>query len=166
MPPRAPRQPFIEIDWIPHPYVVAAQFYELAGDVEVRSLREPLRRCIKEVFAPAFVENFQAEGRPPWTPLAEATLERKKGPGILHESGDLRRKAGQLNMWTIDGIKAEARADQANQLGVGYGIVHQEGYGPIPARPWATVTEQDIDKAEEVFGRWLDERISVTIGGV
>jgi phage gpG-like protein len=156
---------FIDIDWFPHPTIVASQFYQLAGDINVRSLREPLKRSIQQVIAPAFKENFLSGGRPAWTPLADVTQKKKAAKGQTDDpliaTGRLMRKAQQLNVWTIDGREAEARLDNLGD--VAYGYVHQNGSEHIPQREWAMLTPNEVDKVEQVFGRWLDERILVTI---
>lgn len=153
---------FVDIDWFPHPAIIASQFYSLAGDVNVKSLREPLKQSIQEVIAPAFRDNFLAGGRPAWVPLAEVTEEKKAAKGYtegpLIATGRLMRKASQLNAWTIDGQAGEARLDNLGDEY--YGYVHQYGSEHIPQREWALLSPQEIDKVEEVFGRWLDVRIA------
>jgi len=151
------------VDWRPNLTVLASGYFLLAEDVTAKSMREPLKRSIQQVAAPGFQQNFIAGGRPRWEPLADVTLAKKKNSEILVESGRLKKKAGQLNLWTIDGMKGEARADQAEELGVGYGIVHQDGAGNIPARPWADLTAQEVDKIEDVFGRWVSERVALRV---
>src|SRR5690554_865585 len=117
---------FISIDYDPEPTLLARQFYSLAGDVRVRSLREPLRRAIREVIGPAFRENFAVGGRPrAWAPLAESTVRNKGHATPLIDSGTLQRIAGQLNLWTIDGVKGEARAENLGKAF--YGLLHQVG---------------------------------------
>jgi phage gpG-like protein len=153
----------IDIDFYPKLSVLAGGFFMLSEDMKVRSLREPLKRSIQQVVAPAFAANFAAEGRPSWEPLADATVMKKKGAGILDESGKLRRKVTQLNAWTFDGLRGEAYVSNLDSLGVGYGYVHQEGAGRTPARPWAMITPQEADKVEEVFGRWIDERVALRL---
>lgn len=156
---------FIDIEWFPEPKVVATQFYQLAGDVDVRSLKEPLKRSIQQVIAPAFRDNFAAGGRPKWTPLADATVRKKGDNTVLVRSGKLKKRAGQLNLWTIDGVAGEARAE--NLGNAEYGVFHQNGAErgnwSLPARPWAMLTAEEEQKVEEVFGAWLDERIAARL---
>lgn len=154
------------IEWLPDLKLVASDFFQLAGDVNVKSLREPLKRTIQQVVAPALQENFDSSGHGTWEPLADVTLAMKGRKGQpsnpLIATGKLRRKAGQLNVWTINGPAGEATLDQLSD--VEYGYVHQFGSTTIPQREWAALTSADIEKVEEVFGRWLDERIVARMG--
>lgn len=154
----------VTIDFFPKPAIIASQFYQLAGDVDVRSLREPLKRSIQQVIAPAFRENFDTSG-PGWVPLADITAKKKAHKGYPNDpliaTGKLRRKAGQLNIWTIDGPRGEARLDNLGDAY--YGGVHQMGSEFIPQREWAMLTPDEIDKVEQVFGRWIDERIAIRL---
>lgn len=162
---------FIDIDFDPAIPIVIGAFYSLADDVSIKSYREPLQRSIRDVVGPALVNNFDVGGIPPWQPLAPSTvaIKEKKGsdskPLIL--TGALRRKAGQLNIWNIDGPEAEARLE--NLEGVEYGFVHQVGAvggrgSVIPERPWASLDDNSIDKIQEVFGEWIDERLVKNLG--
>lgn len=150
----------INIDWFPHPLTVAADFYALADDVDIRSLREPLQRSIRQVAAPAFAENFSVGGRPSWTPLASSTeAQKKQGDQVLTRSGKLKRIASSVNLWTIDGSQGTATAE--NLQDADYGFFHQDGTDKMPARPWGVLSDKDQDKIAEVFGKWLDERLVV-----
>jgi len=69
------------------------------------------------------------------------------------------RRAGSVSLWNIDGSQGQARAE--NLTGVEYGGIHQEGAPSvnIPARPWATLSERDLEKIQNVFGVWVDVKI-------
>lgn len=165
----------IEIEFVPHTTILAGEWFALANDMGGRSIREPLKRCIQQVVGPAFVENFEVGGNPSWEPLSEETVKRKAIYGQTSDpligSGALQKKSGQLNIWSIDGQGDDAEARLENLGDQWYGFVHQAGAtaghgATIPARPWATLDERDIDKMEEIFGQWLDERIGANLGGV
>lgn len=149
----------IDISWNPALTLVASGFDTMA--TSVKSFKEPLSRSIREVAAPSIRENFASEGRPPWTPLTEFTIEKKGFDTVLQETGALASKAGQLNNWTIDGIAGEARLDK---LSVEYGYYHQEGYTNhwtskfVPARTWAMFQPEDEERIEVIFWEWLEER--------
>jgi phage gpG-like protein len=163
--------------------------------LDIRSFREPLRRSVKQVMAPSIRMNFDVGGRPPWEPLQQNTINRKKGnASILIRTGALRRVAGQLNIWTITNNMALV-ADLPQS--VWYGKVHQAGFGggatkqvvrvkniatglytefeesnaeggsgAIPARPFIVLQPEDVTKIEMVFAEWLDERIAAAgLGG-
>jgi phage gpG-like protein len=159
------------VDFDPEPYILASQFF-LAGS-RIRSLREPIKKAIKEVVAPAFVRNFAAGGRPKWTPLAEATIEWRKeeghsGAAPLIRSRRLMRTAGQQNIWNIDGRAGEAEARLEDLPSHSwYGIVHQHGWDTgasiIPQRQWAVITADEADAVAEVIGNWVQTRIETSL---
>lgn len=148
-----------EVEWRPALTLVASGFDTMA--TSIKSFKEPLSRSIREVASPSIRENFASGGRPPWTPLAEFTIEKKGFDDVLFETGALESKAGQLNNWTIDGIAGEAALDK---LSVEYGYYHQEGFvnhwtGKFtPARTWAMFQPEDEERIEEIFWEWLEER--------
>lgn len=132
-------------------------FAELGLDI--RSFREPLKRAVQGVVAPSIQYNFDVEGRPPWAPLADVTVEEKQRlgypPEILTRTGKLRRVAGQLNAWTI----TQEDATMTNLPGADYGRFHQDGTRFMPAREFAIIQDpEDVDEIEKVFEQWLTER--------
>jgi len=105
-------------------------------------------------------------------------------PFPLVRTGKLRTVAGQINLWVIDGIEGTATVELPET--VWYGRVHQEGGssggigsierrrsrltgqikeiergvpGYVPQRIWAIIQDRDIDAIEEVFDKWLEERL-------
>ena len=152
----------ISYDWIPLPAVLISDFDKLGLDI--RSFREPLKRSIQEVVGPSMHENFAVGGRPPWEPLNERTIADKSANGypedILVRTGSLGVVAGQLNLWTIDGQEGTAVVNGLPDR-VHYGIFHQAGTRFMPAREWAVIQEEDIDRIVEVFEEWLGERLGV-----
>lgn len=142
--------------------------------LDIRSFREPLKRSIQQVLAPSFQKNFTVGGRPRWTPLADATVERREEAGypghkpILVRTGLLKRTMGQFNIWTVDTQKAALLDLPAK---IWYGKIHQGGYGTpgslyrgvtgagIPRRPFALIQPEDNAAIERVFSKWLQERI-------
>jgi phage virion morphogenesis protein len=171
----------LSLHWEPAPVIVAAQFTVFG--MQLRSFREPLNRSIRQVMIPSIRKNFEEEGRPPWLPLSEATIEIREREGfasgpILQRTGNLRRSATQLNIWVIDSEKAYIRELPARSW---YGTIHQGGAAgkamslraPIPARPFLLIQDEDADKIQEVFIEWVAERARlsglfgrVSIGGI
>lgn len=177
----------IDIEMDPSPVLLVQQFNALGADI--RSFKEPLHRSIKQVMTESLRKNFDAEGRPDaWQPLAESTLRAKAHQGwpsdILVQDGSLKRAAGQINIWDING--QEGIATMSIPESVWYGIVHQEGAGEsfeggvlvktgkgvaqtktktfgskgyVPQRVWALFQYEDIDRIEEIFDEWLQERL-------
>jgi phage gpG-like protein len=159
---------FLEIDFDPSPIVLAAAF-ETFG-LDIRSFREPLLRSVRQVMAPSLRKNFDEGGRPPWIPLGDITVKEKTRKGSrtpdapLIRSGKLRRLAGQVNFWTIDGPAGEAYISPGKLGEVFYGVYHQYGTEDVgtasgfPAREWAMIQEDDANEIEEIFFEWIEER--------
>lgn len=126
-----------------------------------RTYRLPLETSVKQVAIPAIIENFEVGGRPPWAPHSEATQLRRERQGtlggepqdILIESGQLFGDAVRLARWTISGQEAYISNLPDRSA---YGRFHQTGFNDVPARPWASVTTDDVDNIENIFNRWRD----------
>jgi phage gpG-like protein len=150
--------------------------------MDIRSFREPLTRAIKQVMIPSFHANFDAEGRPPWEPLRQSTIEKRgSAHPILNRSGKLRRRITQLSRWDI---KTETAAIKSLPSDVFYGYYHQSGiegetiseltdirsasgvgfemreaqFGGVAQRRFVMFQDDDQDEILRVFGDWLDER--------
>lgn len=114
------------VKWDLRPSVgIVAKDIERLG-LDIRSFKEPLSRVVKMVMIPSIRKNFDAGGRPAWEPLAEGTIKRRDNSAwpILDETGKLRRKATQFNIWTITAGSATVRALPSD---VFYGAFHQAG---------------------------------------
>jgi phage gpG-like protein len=120
-----------------------------------KSLRAPLKEAIQKVVAPSFRQNFDVGGRPAWEELTPQTVARG-GSKPLVRTGLLQTVAGQLNIWTIDGIEGMAYVDDLPRAQ--YGEFHQEGTSRMPARPWAVFQDQDIEDINELFGDWVEAK--------
>jgi phage gpG-like protein len=159
---------------------VPSMLVEAAGvetfGLSIRSFREPLGRVVRQVLAPSLTANFQASGRPEgWQPLQEATIAIKSASSaskgdpaaILQRSGLLMRTIGQINIWTVkrDTAEIDGLPDK-----IWYGIVHDQGISAgraqIPSRPFLVFQDEDMDKAQDIFDRWLEERLVATWGRV
>lgn len=156
----------LDIVWHPLPIILAGMFDNFGADV--RSLRVPLKAAVQEVVAPAIDRNFEAGGYPTtWVALHERTILQKAAMGApdpeapLKRSGDLQTVATQLNVWTIDG--QEGSAFMQLPEAVEYGYFHEFGTWSHVARPWASMTEEDIDDVVKVFDEWLGDLIGVWI---
>jgi phage gpG-like protein len=156
----------VGIDFIP-PLAIEIGAIERFG-LDIRSFREPLKRSVQQVMAPSFAANFEAAGRPEgWQPLTDMTLQVKSNAGSryppeqpLQRSGLLMKTVQQLNIWTI--TRDNATIEQLPES-VWYGAVQQAGINSgraqIPSRPFLMFQDEDFDKIQGVFDRWLAERI-------
>lgn len=164
------RDDLIGLGWSFEPSlaITASQLDKLG--IDIRSFKEPLKRCVQQVMAPSFRKNFDAEGRPDaWEPLAEWTVEYRELKGftgdgpILNRTGLLKRTMQQLNIWTINTTTASL---QGLPDKIWYGAIHQAGYAgggkanAIPQRQFALLQDEDFDAIEKIFEDWLDERIA------
>ncbi len=135
--------------------------------VDLRSLKEPLRRAVKEVMIPSFRENFDSEGRPSWTPA-----KRNYGHSLLNDTGKLKNATQLLAIWDFDREHAKLNPSSLESR-VGPKIVHQtgavrkianpkgkgKGVHRIPARPFIMMQNEDQEKIAEIFDKYLQERV-------
>lgn len=148
-----------DIKIVPLPAIVAADVDRLGLDI--RSFREPLTRCIKQVMIPSIRKNFVSGGRPAWEPLSEGTIIRRGYSAwpILNVTGKLQRRATQLNIWTIGFESAQVESLPSDAY---YGMFHQggarRGNWVLPARPFLVLQEEDIEAMMGVFMTWMTER--------
>jgi phage gpG-like protein len=148
-------------EFLPPISVIAGQFDMLGLDI--RSFREPLKRSIQKVIAPSFAQNFQVGGRPEaWQPLSAGTIANKEAAGsayapeqILMRSGLLFKTMQQLNIWTLTSTSASI-VELPDKIA--YGEAHQFGLGFNPVREFAVLQEEDMDKIDEIFADWMEER--------
>jgi phage gpG-like protein len=143
------------------PEHVARDLHRLARNVHVDT-RGLLIRAVDEVMRPSIEENFAADGRPPWEPLAESTMERRERAGYtpddpLTASGAGKRSATAKARWRIT-------ADRAEYSGASFPestwtmALHEigESDGHFPARPYAVVQDEDADAMGRLAGNWFD----------
>lgn len=148
---------------IPTAPVMMAKF-DLAA-AGIKSLREPLKNSIQQVIAPSIRERFDVGG-PGWEPLSESRLMQKEAQGLPEDTliahGTLRRVAGQLSIWKIEGGygSGEAQAYVTGLPGAEYGVIHDAGGERMPQREFLYVAPEDEDKIEEVFDKFIAERLN------
>jgi len=171
MPAAVTAQPVLEYTFKPSLKIVAAHVDKLGLDI--RSFKEPLKRCVKQVVIPSIRANFDAGGRPGWAPYADSTVEFHEMLGedlgeMLIKTGALRQGMSYQNLWTITKEEAYIADLPPN---IWYGKVHQGGYGgksgagAIPARPFVLLQDSDEKAIGDVFDRWLLERIEAAWPG-
>lgn len=150
-----------DITILPTPMAMMASF-DLAA-AGIKSLREPLKESIQTIIAPSIRERFDVGG-PGWEPLSESRLLQKAAQGLpedtLIASGTLRRVAGQLNIWKINGGygSGEAEAFVSNLPGAEYGTYHDSGTSRVPQREFLYIDTDDEVKIEEVFEAFIASR--------
>lgn len=131
-------------------------------DRAFRDFTEPLTRSLREVILPSIRENFDSEGRPPWERLAESTVERRQSAHpILYQSGTLRDVATDPQTWKVtqDTVSPEGIDSKLE-----YAKYIQGGTRLMPARPFLVLQDEDGEKIQEIFGRWVDEQIRIKGG--
>lgn len=123
----------------------------------IRSFREPLVKSVREVVIPSIRNNFAAQGRPTWEPLAPATVLARGASGpILNRTGKLLRVATQFNIWTYTRDSATITGIDSR---VKYAKYHQGGTSKMPARPFVLLQEEDEYMIERIFSEWVDDRL-------
>src|SRR6202012_892431 len=180
-------QGLLQFDFKPTLALSARNFDTL--DIDIRSFKEPLKRSIQQVIAPSIGQNFLSNGRPDgWTPLsADTEVVKAQDPNtsfpvdsILRRTGLLWKTMQQYNIWTVTQTQAAILSLPDK---IWYGNIHQAGFGNkassfadplhinldelskaenrvyIPARPFAMLQDEDLDKIQDVFSTWLNERV-------
>lgn len=143
----------------PNIKVESAKLSRFSG--KIRSFREPLKNSIRDIVAPSIRENFDTGGRPAWEGYASSTKKRKKyppfGKRLLIRTGRLRSGASQQNVWKLSSDQATVNGLPA---AVSYGYYHQSGTEHLPARPFMMIQPEDEDAIEELFKKWVNDRMS------
>jgi len=138
---------------------------------DIRSMREPLTKSIREVMIPSFRTNFASGGRPAWEHLSPTTVRKRKGQSgpILIRSGSLLRTMSTLRIWSITQTSATIK-DLPEKAW--YGKVHQEGNagGQFSAGNWFKKYESAAkkmlgpdahpDEVKETAFKIFDKRLS------
>ena len=146
------------VEIIPSAAFLAAEF--ASAGIALKSFKEPLKRSIQQVIAPGIRHAFEVEGIPPWAPLKPETLTIKESLGypadILIREGKLKKRATQLNAWTINTQSAIFE----NLGDASYGYFHLEHTKWMPVRDFLSSIDSDIDQVTDVFGNWVEERFT------
>ena len=143
----------IQIDMIPLPFVLMADFIALGEDIS--DFSDPMRQVVGRMRT-SIGENFDVGGRPPWQELAAETLARKQGEGILIETEALMNVATSEGIWTVDDESAFIDGLPSE---VGYGMYHQLGAGNNPERPFLLIQPEDEDEIENIFDNWIGDLV-------
>lgn len=109
-------------------------------------------------------KNFQQQGRPKkWTPLAPATLKRRRkgrgrgGPKILIDTAKMKNQVG-FKVHS-EGVEVGLNAVQARRQHFGYQGRPARGHSATPARPFLLLQEpEDIKEIGEIFRRHIERR--------
>ena len=158
----------IDIEITPKPALIVGGFFRAANSF--KDFKEPLEIAIRDVVSPAINHNFEVEGIPSWTPLADVTYQKRKYPGkpILQQSGTLKDIATSLRPWSIDNNEAFLLATSLGEAY--YGAIHESGSIWMVSRPWSTIQDAEEQEIEEIFrdhslGRILKFSIVGTLVG-
>lgn len=162
---------FFQAHMIPAPAIMVERFNRMGANI--KSTKEPLVRAVREVMSPSIRTNFEVGGRPKWKSLESTVIEESQA---FEKSGDWSHK-GRLPL-TLTGKTKNAASAQArwnirdgaaffsNWPGYAYyGIFHQLGYinartgRPVVAREFLMIQPQDEEAIEDIFLKWLEERV-------
>jgi phage gpG-like protein len=155
---------YVEIT--PKPRKVGAQF--IRAGAELTNLRAPLEQSVRRVVIPSIQENFFQGGRPQWEPLSDETISRRErestGETPLVESGRGETHALSRARWRITRNSAEYPANWPSSSS--YMKFQQTGAEFLPARPFATIQDEDLTGIEREFGRFLDHIVIARMLGL
>jgi phage gpG-like protein len=121
----------------------------------IGAFRVPLQGSVRSVAIPTVKANFEAGGNPPWERLKESTIEAKGHDKPLFESGAMTASATALARWHVFSDEAEYRGDSFPKS-TAYARFHQSGTDHVPARPFATLEDDDEREVNTVFHTWMD----------
>ena len=149
----------IEIDLSSNLNAVLQQLQEKARELNNLS---PLMRRVAGIMADAVEENFERQGRPRWKPLKESTIRQREKEGYW--PGKILQRTGRLAS-SIESRYGKTEASvQVGGSQFPYAAIHQFGgkAGPgrkveIPARPYLTLSDDDLKEIEEEFRIYLKE---------
>jgi phage gpG-like protein len=136
--------------------IAIAEFVADAAYIQ-HSRQNLLRKIVREVVVPSIRQNFLAGGRPEhWEPITQDTLERKKNPekGVLRDTDNLKNAMALQGNWNFTRETAELDHIQ----GADYGVFHQIGTQFMPAREFALLQNEDLERIEHVAGEWMGVR--------
>ena len=157
-------------------------------------LKRSIQRVIAPSIGQNFIAHGRPEGWVPYADATVEMKMRdpknKFGPeDILRRSGLLWKTMQQYNIWTVTQTQAAILSLPSK---IWYGGLHQAGFGvtaahvqpakgmflspeelrasaankvSIPARPFAMFQNQDLDRVQEVFADWLQERVDARLAG-
>lgn len=119
----------------------------------------PLRTSVKLVIIPTMMANFMVGGRPTWESLAEDTIIYKimnfpnQNAFIpLWRTGNLHEKVEGGYYWRF--TRDTADMEMLDTV-VPYAKFHQRGTRYMPARPFAVLQQQDIERIVVIFDSWI-----------
>lgn len=123
-------------------------------EAAVENLDEPAQEAGEHMLS-SIGQNFAAEGRPKWQPLAASTLKSKKGERILSESGDLENAATNPSALdvTAEGFDIEPDSIYGPRQHFGYKGGTGRGRSKTPARPFLFFQAEDEDAILKIFNR-------------
>ena len=153
----------MQITMFPTAPMMMAAFENVGAGI--RSLREPLKESIQTIVAPSIRDNFDSGG-PGWAPLSESRAAQKAAQGLpeatLIASGNLRRVAGQLNIWSINGGYGGGNAEAfvSDLPGAEYGLFHDSGTYRMPQRAFLYIKPEDEGKIVQVFEDYVRMRFA------
>ncbi|MDI1471912.1 Phage capsid and scaffold [Thermodesulfovibrio sp. N1] len=134
------------------------QFREAIQKLIQRGIdRRPLMRNIAMIMHNAVEENFAQQGRPSWRPLSPKTIKARQQKGYW--PGSILQMRGRL----ASSITAQSDNDKAMVgTNVVYAAIHQFGgragrghRAEIPARPFLSLTEEDLNDIKETVIDYL-----------
>jgi phage gpG-like protein len=140
----------------------------------------PLQDSVHDVIIPSVESNFvtRSDNGVKWREWNPKTpfmpYHKRYGPakGILEVTGTLRRRATARGSWTYRGQQGEAfiplsmmpaYATIQQEGGVNFGLDGYRGY--IVARPFMDVSEEDVNRMQEIFGNWVDRIFGARLAG-
>ena len=130
----------------------------------LEDFRIPFEQALNEVIIPRIEMNFASEGNPKWVRLAQSTVEKRgSAHPILVESGYLKMMAAQEMFWVVEKDVMWFNPSAFAAM-VRYGQFHESGTRLMPARPFLSFDDTDIELVELIFTAYIAEVIGMMWG--
>lgn len=143
----------LEIGWAGRSAADFSRVFRTGASIS--DFKPALKEIGSEVITPSIRQNFNVGGRPPWLPLAAATVEKKSRQGaasptkILVHTGALEQAAIDADRYKVSSTELKAAP-----FGIRYWGYHQTGDG-VPQRVIMMLQAADRSKITRVFANYI-----------
>ena len=142
------------IGWAGRSAADFARQFQVAAAID--NFKPALQSIASVVIAPSIALNFEAGGRPQWTPLTASTIEKNSRMGasdpakILVHSGAMASAAASAKSYKITKDKLTAAP-----FATRYWIYHQKGTGHVPQRVIMMLQAADRTKINTILAAYF-----------
>jgi phage gpG-like protein len=144
------------ISWVPLLSTMTSDMGFFADELE--NPEGVLQHVVQEAVIPEIEHQFNVGGDPPWQHLSDDTLVRKMQQGFSSEpliaTGEMRSVYTSLDPWEFQGEEAI----MYSLPGTEYSWIHQEGGVNVPARPFAVMGDEALDRVVDAAVAYMESQ--------